>query len=129
MPAFYRLLLARDPAAQARLAEAYRTRLAVLEMRPAASDGPFLSGDRPSLADVTVFTHLWRLAIVWPERGLSGAVGPGTRSLMQAMRRLPGIDGALASAEEATADLAPYLSGEVRGEARRNMTGQPGTAA
>ncbi len=127
VPAFYRLALARDPAARTRLAAAYRERLAVLERRLLASEGPFLMGHAPSLADITVFTHLWRLDIMGPARGLEDAAGPGIAALTHAMRALPNVSNALATWSEATADLTPYLASSVLGATRADMIGPSST--
>ncbi|MEO1274614.1 MAG: glutathione S-transferase family protein [Pseudomonadota bacterium] len=124
VPAFYRLVLARDPAARTRLAAAYLERLEVLEQRLSASGGPFLMGHAPSLADITVFTHLWRLEIVGKALELESTGGPGVAALKRVVRALPRVDAATASWSEATADLKPYLAGTARGETRRDMTGQ-----
>ena len=124
VPAFYRLLLEGDPARRADRREAYLGRLAVLERRLARGHGPFLLGAEPTLADVAIFTHLSRLAVVGPARGLPlEALGRGARSFLAAMSGLPAVSSAVASAEEAEADLAPYLAGTVAGETRRDITG------
>lgn len=124
-PAFYRLLLEQDPAAQAAKRAVYEDRLGVLEAHLEAHAGPFLLGAAPSLADVTLYTHLTRLPLLQRERGVSaGAPGSLLASWLGAVSAIPGVLNAAPSDADLEHDLAPYLGATVRGDTAKDMAGR-----
>lgn len=123
-PAFYRLTLETDPALVAIRRETYLQRRRVLERRLQATPGPLLFSGEATLADIALFPHLARIAVIAQARGLSAQdEGGAVDAFLTAMRTLPDLAAATASPEEVLADLTPYLDGRVAGETRRDMTG------
>lgn len=125
-PAFYRLLLERDPDRQDTKRGIYETRLRALEAHLRGIGERFLLGPEPTLADVTLYTHLTRLGLLQRERGVT--VGLGESPLpgwLDAVAALPGVAEASPSTGDLEEDMRPYLSATVRGTTAMDMAGRP----
>lgn len=124
-PAFYRLLLEQDPAAQVGRRAVYEDRLGVLETHLAADPGPFLLGARPTLGDITLYTHLTRLPLLQRERDVGGrSAESALMRWMGAIAALPGVLSAAPSEADLEDDLAPYITGAVAGTTALDMAGK-----
>ena len=124
-PAFYRLMLEQDPAQQAKKRAVYEDRLKVLEDHLRAEPSPFLLGSQPTLADVTLYTHLTRLPVLHRARGVAqrDSHEPLSRWL-DAMGALRSVSDAAPSTTDLEFDLKPYLEASVQGMTAMDMAGR-----
>lgn len=124
-PAFYRLLLEQDGDHQISKREIYEGRLNTFERHALDSAAPFILGKSPSLADVTLYTHLSRLPVLQRARGVAVRAqdSPLSRWIIT-MSELDAVKQAAPSAADLEFDLKPYLDATVVGETARDMAGK-----
>lgn len=122
VPAFYRLLLTEaDFVPQRR--SAYLARLEVLAGH-LGKGGPFVLGTEPSLADISLHTHVSRLPVLEAARGVVlGKEFAALEAWRTAMMDIPAVRQTTISFAEMTADLAPYIANSASGSTAQDMAG------
>ncbi len=122
VPAFYRLLLTEDELVPQRRS-AYLARLQVLAGH-LVKGGPFVLGANPSLADISLHTHVSRLPVLEAERGVAlGEEFAALESWRAAMMEIPAVRQTTISFEEMNEDLAPYIANSASGSTAKDMVG------
>lgn len=121
-PAFYRLLLAKPKDWDARRA-AYVDRLKVLNSH-LGGRGPYILGPAPSLADITIHTHLARLPLLVEHRFIDLSEGfTALETWRRKMASLPATQNAATPAAFMRLDLAPYIAAKAAGSTAQDMVG------
>lgn len=122
VPAFYRLLLAEDELVPHRRF-AYLERLQILAGH-LGKGGPFVLGAYPSLADISLHTHISRLPVLAAERGvILGDEFAALEAWRAAMMAIPAVRETTISFAEMNEDLAPYVANTAAGSTANDMVG------
>ena len=122
VPAFYRLFQTADEFVPQRRS-AFLARLRVLAEH-LGRNGPFILGTSPSLADISLHTHMSRVPVLEAERGLVlGEEFAALETWRAAMMKLPVVRQTTISFAEMNEDLAPYIANIASGSTARDMVG------
>jgi len=121
-PSFYRMMLAKDADVRARHRARYQADLELFEAQGLAQASPYLLGDRLTLADITVITHLQRLPLLVRHRGVGApAEGGPLAQWMETVNRHPAVKAATPDWDVIQEDMAPYIASTADGTTAKDM--------